>query len=193
LKLVRNYAGLLLFTAVIIALDQWTKWLVRENIPFMGTWLPDGMEWLSPYARIVHWYNTGAAFGMFQGYGWFFTILAFVVTMLILFYYPRTDPQDWWLRLAMGMQMSGALGNVIDRLTLDWKVTDFVSIGNFPVFNVADASITLGVVILLIGVWWKEGRHSHESGEDEIADDEVLAQSAPEEESGLSEETVDNG
>jgi signal peptidase II len=168
LKLVRNYAGLLLFTAVIIALDQWTKWLVRENIPFMGTWLPDGMEWLSPYARIVHWYNTGAAFGMFQGYGWFFTILAFVVTMLILFYYPRTDPQDWWLRLAMGMQMSGALGNVIDRLTLDWKVTDFVSIGNFPVFNVADASITLGVVILLLGVWWKEGFENRAASEEEV-------------------------
>ena len=169
LKIARSYAGLLIFVASVIGVDQWTKWLVRENIPYLGTWLPAGMEWLSPYARIVHWYNTGAAFGMFQGYGWVFTILAFVVSGMILFYYPRTEPQDWWLRLAMGMQMSGALGNVIDRLTLDWKVTDFVSVGNFPVFNVADASITLGVVVLLVGVWWKELREKREAAQ--AADD----------------------
>lgn len=158
MKLVRDYTGLLVFVSVIIGLDQWTKWLVRENIPFMGVWLPDGWEWLAPYARIVHWYNTGAAFGMFQGFGWVFASLAFVVTGLILYYYPRTDPADWWLRLAMGMQLSGALGNLIDRLILDWKVTDFISVGEFPVFNVADASLSVGVVILLLGVWVKEGR-----------------------------------
>jgi signal peptidase II len=171
LKLVRAYVGLLVFVSAIIGLDQWTKWLVRENIPFMGIWLPEGMQWLAPYARIVHWYNTGAAFGVLQGYGWIFTILAFVVAGMILFYYPRTDPSDWWLRLAMGMQMAGALGNVIDRLTLDWKVTDFISVGNFPVFNIADASITVGVLILLVGVWWKESR------EKRIASQEIPGES----------------
>jgi signal peptidase II len=109
-----------------------------------------------PYARVVHWYNTGAAFGSFTGYGWVFTILAFVVVGLIIYYYPQVDDTDWWLKLAMGMQMGGALGNVIDRLTNDGRVTDFVSVGNFAVFNVADASISMGVVVLLIGVWFKE-------------------------------------
>jgi signal peptidase II len=171
LKLVREYTGLLLFVSVVIGLDQWTKWLVRENIPFMGTWLPQGWEWLAPYARIVHWYNTGAAFGMFQGYGWVFGSLAFLVAGLILYYYPRTDPADWWLRLAMGMQMAGALGNLIDRLTLDWKVTDFISVGTFPVFNIADASITVGVVILLLGVWLKESQQKKAEHEAADADD----------------------
>lgn len=170
MKLVREYTGLLVFVGVVIGLDQWTKWLVRENIPFMGTWLPEGMEWLAPYARIVHWYNTGAAFGMFQGYGWIFAILAFVVSGMILYYYPRTNPEDWWLRLAMGMQMSGALGNVIDRLTLGWKVTDFISVGEFPVFNIADASISVGVVILLLGVWLKESREKQAAEADEESD-----------------------
>jgi len=170
LKLVRDYTGLLVFVSIVIGLDQWTKWLVRENIPFMGTWLPEGMQWLAPYARIVHWYNTGAAFGMFQGYGWVFAILAFVVSGMILYYYPRTHPEDWWLRLAMGMQMSGALGNVIDRLTLGWKVTDFISVGEFPVFNIADASISVGVVILLLGVWLKESREKQAAEADEESD-----------------------
>jgi signal peptidase II len=156
LKQIRTYAGLFFIVSVIIALDQWTKWLVRENIPFMGQWLPAGLEWLMPYARIVHWYNTGAAFGSFQGYGWIFTILAFIVAGMIVHYYPKVDPRDWWLRLAMGMQMAGALGNVIDRLMLDWKVTDFISVGTFPVFNVADSSITVGVIILLLGLFWQE-------------------------------------
>ncbi len=165
MKLVRDYTKLLVLVSAIIGLDQWTKWLVRENIPFMGVWLPDGWEWLMPYARIVHWYNTGAAFGMFQGYGWVFAPLALVVAGLIVYYYPRTEPADWWLRLAMGMQMSGALGNLIDRLMLDWKVTDFISVGEFPVFNVADASLSVGVVILLLGVWVKESREKKQQPE----------------------------
>jgi signal peptidase II len=66
------------------------------------------------------------------------------------------EDSDWWLKVAMGMQMGGALGNVVDRLTNHWQVTDFISVGNFAVFNVADASISTGVVILLIDVWIKE-------------------------------------
>jgi signal peptidase II len=162
LKQIKNYAGLFLVAGIIIALDQWTKSLVRI-LPLGDTWLPLGLEWLAPYARIVHWYNTGAAFGSFAGYGWVFTILAFIVVGLIIYYYRQVEEQDWWLRLAMGMQMGGALGNVVDRLTRgDLKtftvgpVTDFISVGNFAVFNVADASISVGVVVLLIGAWFKE-------------------------------------
>lgn len=162
MKKVINYAALFLVAGLIITLDQWTKSLVR-TLPLGGIWLPKGMEWLAPYARIVYWYNTGAAFGSFQGYGWVFTILAFIVVALIIYYYPQVDDQDWWLKLAMGMQMGGALGNVVDRLTLgDLKtmtvgpVTDFISVGSFAVFNVADASISVGVAILLLGALLKE-------------------------------------
>ncbi|GAB4486004.1 MAG: signal peptidase II [Anaerolineales bacterium] len=155
-KKARLYLPLALIASLIIALDQWTKALVRDNIPYASTWLPAQLEWLSPFARIVHWYNTGAAFGSFQGYGWVFTGLAFVVVALILYYYPKVEAEDGWMRVAMAMQLAGALGNVIDRLTLGGKVTDFISVGTFPVFNVADSSITLGVILLLLGAWWKE-------------------------------------
>ena len=155
-RIYTSYASLFLVSGAVIALDQWTKWLVRENIPFAQQWLPQWLEWLMPYARFVHWSNTGAAFGMFQGGSLLFTILAFVVIALIIYYYPQVPAEDWFLRLALAMQMGGAAGNLISRLSMDGKVTDFISVGSFPVFNVADSSISIGVAVLLVGMWMKE-------------------------------------
>ena len=149
---------LLVPVGLIILLDQWTKSWVRSNIAFGESW---GPEWLAPFARIVHWYNTGAAFGLFQGMGTVFIILAFVISIAILIYYPRVPRQDWTLRLAMSLQMAGALGNLIDRLTIG-HVTDFIAIGSFPVWNIADASITVGVFVLLLGIWLQERREKAE-------------------------------
>ncbi len=146
----------------IVALDQWTKWLVREHIEFGGQWLPEWLTWLSPYARFVHWYNSGAAFGMFQNGNLFFTILAFVVIAAIIYYFPYVPRDDWSLKIALGLQLAGAVGNLIDRLMMG-KVTDFISIGAFPVFNIADASITIGVATLLLGIWWKERKEKSNS------------------------------
>lgn len=154
-KLIRKYRGILLIAIVIVALDQLTKELVRANIPAGTTWLPESWQWLSPYARIVHWYNTGAAFGMFKDGSMVFTVLAFIVIGAILFYYPQVEREDWPLRLALSMQMGGAMGNLIDRLTMG-HVTDFISVGNFPVFNIADASISVGAAVLFLGVWLRE-------------------------------------
>lgn len=153
-KYVWDYALLFGIAGAIIALDQWTKALVRANLPFGEIWSP--WPWLTPFARIVHWNNTGAAFGMGQGFGGVFGILAVIVSIGILYYYPQVPRSDWTLRIAMGMQMGGALGNLIDRLFFGGRVTDFISVGTFAVFNVADASITIGVVILILGVLVKE-------------------------------------
>jgi signal peptidase II len=150
-----DYLFLFLIGAVIIGLDQWTKALVRANIVLGADWLPAGLAWLLPYARIRHWYNSGAAFGIFQNGNLVFTILAIIVILLILYYFPQTHRNDWWLRVAMSMQFAGAAGNLIDRLIFA-HVTDFISVGNFAIFNVADASISTGVAVLLIGVWLKE-------------------------------------
>jgi len=152
---IKDYALLFGVAGVSVAFDQWTKWWVRENIAFGGEWLPDWLTWLSPYARLVHWYNSGAAFGMFQNGNLVFTILAFIVIGAIIYYFPHAEPDDWTLKLAMGLQLGGAMGNLIDRLLMG-KVTDFISVGAFPVFNIADASISVGVAILLLGIWLKE-------------------------------------
>jgi signal peptidase II len=159
LKFLKNhlfdYIILLLISGAIVAADQWTKALVRANIPLGTDWLPKGMMWLMPFARIRHWYNSGAAFGIFRNGNMVFTILAIIIILLILFYFPRTERNDWWLRVAMSLQLAGAAGNLLDRLAFT-HVTDFISVGNFAIFNVADASISTGVVVLLFGVWLKE-------------------------------------
>ena len=171
-NIIQKYWTIGLIALLIVALDQWTKWLVRTNIPAGGTWLPESLEWLSPYARIVHWYNTGAAFGIFKEGGMVFTVLAFIVIGAIIYYYPQVERSDWPLRLAMSMQLGGAIGNLIDRLTMG-QVTDFISVGTFPVFNVADASISLGCVALLLGVWWNERAQKKQEANVEVTGEKV--------------------
>jgi signal peptidase II len=148
-----DYVILIGVAGLIVALDQWTKYLVRTLIPFGESWSP--WPWLAPYARLVHWNNTGAAFGMFQGFGLVFTVLAFIVAIGILYYFPRVPRAEWALRVAMVMMLGGAVGNLIDRLTIG-TVTDFISLGTFAVFNVADASISVGTAVLVVAVWISE-------------------------------------
>ena len=171
-NVIQKYWTIGLIALLIVALDQGTKWLVRLNIPAGETWLPEPLEWLSPYARIVHWYNTGAAFGIFKEGGMVFTVLAFIVIGAILYYYPQVERSDWPLRLAMSMQLGGAIGNLIDRLTIG-HVTDFISVGTFPVFNIADASISLGCVVLLLGVWWNERAQKKKAPKVEVTSEKV--------------------
>ncbi|MCC7118299.1 MAG: signal peptidase II [Anaerolineales bacterium] len=164
---VKDYVMLFGVAGAIVALDQWTKWWVRENIEFGGQWLPQGLNWLYPYARIVHWYNSGAAFGMFQNGNLVFMVLAFIVIGAIIYYFPRVE-EDWSLKTAMSLQLAGAAGNLIDRL-LSGKVTDFISIWTFPVFNIADASISIGVAALLLGVWIKDRQEKAQSAAQQAA------------------------
>ena len=160
-----SYLNLFGIVVVIVGLDQWTKWLVREHIPFATQWLPNGLEWLMPYARLVYWHNSGAAFGMFQGGSMVFTVLAFIVIGAILYYYPQIESEGWMFRLALGLQLSGALGNLISRLTFDGKVTDFISVGTFPVFNIADSAITVGTALLVLAVWLNERKEKQVQAE----------------------------
>ena len=159
-----DYVFLLSIASVIVILDQWTKNLVRTLIPFGGSWSP--WPWLEPYARLVHWQNTGAAFGIFQRFGMVFTILAFIVAIAILFYYPQVPRNEWAMRLAMAMMLGGAVGNLIDRLT-QGTVTDLISVGTFAVFNVADACISVGTAILILVVWNSERKQKKQAEADQ--------------------------
>jgi signal peptidase II len=169
----RDYVTLFGIGGAIILLDQVTKILVRMNLALGEWWSP--WPWLEPYFRIVNWKNTGAAFGILPNLGSFIAILAVVVAIAIVYYFPRVSRDDWTLRLAMILEFGGAIGNLIDRLTIGW-VTDFVSIWRFPVFNVADLCITLGVIVLLLGVWSQE--RSKEEPQDLVESDQSTENSS---------------
>ena len=162
-KYFRDYTSLFILTAAVVGLDQWTKELVRTRLQLGEIWSP--IASLTPYIRVVHWKNSGAAFGILQEFGGIFTILALIVAIVIILYFPQIPRRDKFLRLALGLQLGGALGNLIDRLSQGY-VTDFISVGSFPVFNIADSSITIGVVLLLLGVWltdWHEQKQTQPS------------------------------
>ncbi len=164
-KYIKDYVFLFSIAGLVVVFDQWTKNLVRDNLSLGEIWMP--WEWLFPYARIVHWQNTGAAFGLGQDLSWLFTALAFVVIGAIIYYFPQVEPSSWLIRLALGLQMGGALGNLIDRLMQDMHVTDFVSIGRFAVWNIADASIFVGTLILIFGVWLEDRKQKQLEGLEE--------------------------
>jgi signal peptidase II len=150
---ITDYALLFSIAGIIILLDQLTKTLVRNSLPPGEIYRPE--LWLSQYARLIHLKNTGAANGLFQNFNSILAIFPFIVAAAILVYFPRVPRQDWLIRLALGLYLGGALGNLIDRLAQGY-VTDFISIGYFAVFNVADAAVSLGVVTLLLGAWQHE-------------------------------------
>lgn len=169
-KIIKKYGLLFSVASIIVILDQITKALVRANIPYGGRWMP--LDWLMPYFRFVHWDNTGAAFGLFQGGGLIFAILAVIVTVFIVIYYPQIPQDEKLMRIAMSMQLGGALGNLIDRVIFG-PVTDFISVGTFPVFNIADSSITVGVGILILGLWLSERREQGEEREMDMESEEM--------------------
>lgn len=142
-----NPAGMVLFAlaGVVVWLDQYTKQLVRTNLPLNVSWNP--ITWLEPFVTLTYTTNTGAAFGMFQNLGGVFVVVAFVVVVAIVLYYRRLAEGSWLLRVALGLQLGGAVGNLIDRVTRGY-VTDFVDVHIWPVFNVADSSIVVGTTLL---------------------------------------------
>jgi signal peptidase II len=171
-KFLSKYGLLISITAAILILDQITKAVVRASIPFGGRWMP--LAWLAPYFRFVHWENTGAAFGLFQQGGVVFGFLAVVVSVFIVFYYPQVPKEDTLMRVALAMQLAGALGNLIDRIVFG-PVTDFISVMSFPVFNIADSSITIGVGLLILGLWQSERREKEADLADPMEPDNAEA------------------
>jgi signal peptidase II len=128
-------------TAVVIALDQATKALVRSGIEVGDR---DGVL---PGVELVHVRNEGVAFSRFSGGGTIVTVIVAAALLALLAYFVTHlhKPLVW---LPTGMLLGGALGNIIDRVR-DGAVTDFIKLPAWPAFNVADVSITFGVLVLL--------------------------------------------
>jgi signal peptidase II len=94
--------------------------------------------------------NRGAAFGLFQNFTLGFLLVSIAVMIGILFYYGRLRRRDWTGRLGLALIFGGAISNAYDR-GIQGSVIDFIQVPHWPVFNVADSAITVGVVLLVLG------------------------------------------
>ena len=145
---IKSNLMLVLIALVVIALDQLTKRAVQQNLA-LGEALLVFPPW--DFVRIVHWVNTGAAFGIFQGGNAVLIGLTAAITLAILVYYQTLPEGHLFQRICLALMVGGSIGNLINRLTLGY-VVDFVAVGRFPVFNLADSCVTVSVILLLISM-----------------------------------------
>ena len=154
-----------LFTALVVGLDQWTKYLVVENIPLFGR-----MDAIPGLFHLTYVQNTGAAWSLFEGMQWLFALVFLVFTALILWdYFKKTMPFTVFERWCVAAIYAGGLGNMIDRVRMGY-VVDMIRVDfmDFPVFNVADCFITCGCILLIIRLvffnkaFWKDEKKNPE-------------------------------
>ena len=134
----------LLLAALILAvfiIDQMTKAWVRASLIEGASSPREG------FLRITHVSNTGSAFGLFPNQTLFLLIASLVGIAVLLVFFRKQAGRGFMVRTSLGLQLGGATGNLVDRITMG-KVTDFIDVGAWPVFNLADASIVTGIVIL---------------------------------------------
>jgi signal peptidase II len=131
---------------VVVIADRVTKIVVerRYGIGYGPRPLVDHVLYLTVLR------NSGAAFGLFQNFTVGFLVVSLLVMAAILVYYPRIPGYDWPARIGLAMVFGGAVSNAYDR-GLQGSVIDFIQIPHWPVFNVADSSITVGVALLVVG------------------------------------------
>ncbi len=134
----RGYALALILAAAVVAVDQASKWFVRSRADDLPWRLPAGF-------RVDLTYNSGISFSRFAGAGSIVVVLVAAVAAGVAVALVLSPPR---YRPALGIILGGAVGNLIDRLRFDGAVADFIGFFGWPSFNVADAAIVVGTVIL---------------------------------------------
>ena len=143
----------LLLALAVLALDQWTKWLVEQNLP-----TPSSREIIPGFLHLSHVRNTGVAFGLLADLGqagaaWLLALLGLAAISVVAVYFRRTPASETTLLAALALVLGGAVGNLLDRVTAG-AVTDFLGVylGSYrwPDFNVADSAISVGLGLLVL-------------------------------------------
>lgn len=146
--------GVAILTLVI---DQISKRVVMTGLRLGESWNP--MAALEHWVSLTYVTNTGAAFGLFPDHGVLFMIIAMAVVAVIVFYYRYLPGDRWLIQASLGLQLGGALGNLLDRLCYG-RVIDFIDFKIWPIFNLADSAVVVGVVILAYHLLRGESFHA---------------------------------
>lgn len=127
----------------IFFLDQITKYLVYSNM-YLGESIPENGLLRITYAR-----NTGTAFSLFRSHGELLLFLSVLVALFFTIYFIFIEKPKIFMRLFISLVVAGALGNIIDRIRFGY-VNDFIDVGFWPIFNIADSSITIAITIYIL-------------------------------------------
>jgi signal peptidase II len=159
----RKYGILLIVFCILLALDQATKLFIEHTFS-----LHQIRELIPGFFTITHVQNRGAAFGLLAhipGAALIFVIISLTAIGLILAYFRWIKEGEVWTPLCLSLILTGAVGNLIDRFRLG-GVVDFLDFHykgwHWPAFNVADASITIGVILLALKILWTEKKDTKE-------------------------------
>ena len=134
---------LFLIAITVTALDQLTKFLVREYM-YIGQSIPE-----NGFFRLTYYTNSGTIFGLFPGIPIILTVASVIAIVCLIYFYGSRKNISFLLRVAIALLLGGAIGNFIDRVSMG-RVTDFIDVGLWPVFNVADSAITCGIFLLIV-------------------------------------------
>ena len=132
---------LLQLAALALALDQLTKFVARQTLDLHHSWP------LTGFFRFTHIHNTGSAFGLFQDQNLPLLFVSLVGVVVLAYIYQSQDQPTRLLRTSIALMLGGALGNLIDRIH-QGHVTDFIDVGPWPVFNLADSAIVVGLIMM---------------------------------------------
>ena len=132
---------LLQLAALALALDQLTKFVVRQTLEWHHSWPATGLF------RFTHIHNTGSAFGLFQDQNLPLLFVSLVGVLVLAYIYQSQERPTALLRVSIALMLGGALGNLIDRIH-QGHVTDFIDVGPWPVFNLADSAIVVGLILM---------------------------------------------
>lgn len=139
----------LIIIIVILALDQISKYLIQLYLSPVGSSLPV----IGGFLQLTNVHNTGAAWGMLEGFRWLFIPMTLIVAAVLVYVIIRFRKKlTLFSRITLALLFAGAVGNFIDRVALSY-VRDFLDITpwfSFPVFNVADSALSVGCVFLVI-------------------------------------------
>lgn len=133
----------MLVFALTLAADQLSKVWVREALRIGESTPAEG------FLRLTHVTNSGAIFGLFPNQAVVMTGASLVGIAVLVYFYHVHAGRDWRVRTSMGLLLGGAVGNLIDRV-LRGEVTDFIDPTHYPAFNLADSSIVVGVIALIL-------------------------------------------
>lgn len=142
-RLRRSDAWLFVLVAAVVAIDQLTKAAVRATLAWGESW--PSTDWP---VRLVHYTNSGAAFGLFQDAAPLLAVASLAGIALIVVYLFSPNFAQSSVRVALALMLGGAIGNLLDRVARG-EVVDFIKFPHWPAFNVADSAITIGVALLL--------------------------------------------